>query len=218
MHIELYLSFFVFYNTNICISYIINESPTTFLLVQIFEVTIKNKSNCFVTLIFIRSDWTCTYVDWIIYSSYNTGHTPGFSFYSVYLNHLQYTSHTCGIFYPRYILSFTLLGGYCPYNPSFYVFSNPRGRINNRILKTWPHRQMTFSLTKCWPRKINKSSWFYFFPKLSLAIFLSLSQNFCIGSQPDVYLIPLCKKFFGFTPISSSSRYLYLFILFIYPL
>ena len=46
--IQLFLSIFILHNTNKCLSSIINEIPTTFLLMQRFEVTVKTKS-CFVS-------------------------------------------------------------------------------------------------------------------------------------------------------------------------
>ena len=67
--IELCLSFLIFHKTNMCISSIINDIHTKHLLVQRFEGPVKNKCMFCLTLLFIRYDWTCTYVHSILESS-----------------------------------------------------------------------------------------------------------------------------------------------------
>ena len=110
---ELCMSIFIPHNKNRCISSIINESPTTFRFMQIFEVTVINKcmfcptlvfirfeitviNKCmfFPTLLFILFDITCAYEHSIKDYSHNTGCTPGFSFYARYWSHLHNISHT----------------------------------------------------------------------------------------------------------------------------
>ena len=64
--IEICLYLFFLQDKNRCISSIINDIPTTYLLMQRFEVTVKNKGMIFPTLVFIIFDVTCTYVNSII--------------------------------------------------------------------------------------------------------------------------------------------------------
>ena len=126
--------FFILQNTNSCIIYIINEIPKIFWMMQSFYVTVKNRCIFCITPIFIRSDWTCTFLDSIIYCYYNNVLYPGLSFYSRYCSHPNKISHTWGIFY---------LIHFCIFRPSSRelsiqfmfvgVFTNTRGRIDDRI-------------------------------------------------------------------------------------
>ena len=133
--IDICLSVFIFQNTNSCISSIINESPTTFRFMQIFEMTVINKCMFCPTLVFIRFDITYTYVHYIINFSHNTGCNPGFSFYFKYWSHLNKISHTSGILYIKYISIFHSSRRELSVKFMFVnIFYNPRGRINNSIL------------------------------------------------------------------------------------
>ena len=100
------LSVFILQNTNMRISSIINESPTTFLLIQRFEMDVINKCMFCQPLAFIIFDIKCTYEHSIVDYSQNTGCTPGFYFYSRYWSSLHNISHTWGIFFLRYICIF----------------------------------------------------------------------------------------------------------------
>ena len=73
----------------------------------------QKQMHIFHTLIFIRSDWTFTYIHSIVESSYNTGLYPGFSFYSRFWSPPHNISHTWDIFYPRIFVSFTIQGEHC---------------------------------------------------------------------------------------------------------
>ena len=139
---------FILQNTNMCISHIINEYPTTFRLMQRFEMTVINKCIFCPTLVFIIFDITYTYVHSIIDYSQNTGYTPGLSLYSRYWIHLHNISHTWGIFYFRYICIFHFSRRALSVQFLFVtIFSNHGGIINNSILWTWPHLQVTLSFT-----------------------------------------------------------------------
>ena len=120
--IEICLSVFILQNTNRCINSIINEIPTTFLLMQMFEVTVIKKCMFSPTLVFIRFDITYTFVHSIISFSRNTGCTPVLYFYSKYWSHLQNISHTWGIFISNIFVSFTLLEGHCLYNSCVSIY------------------------------------------------------------------------------------------------
>ena len=129
------LSIFSLQNTNRCISSIINEIPTTFPLMQRFEMTVINKCIFCPEVLFIRFEITCKYEHSVIDYSYNTSCTPGFSFYSRYWSHLHNISHTWVIFYLGYICIFHFSRGSLSVQFLFVnMFSNPRGRINNSIL------------------------------------------------------------------------------------
>ena len=129
------LSFSILQKKNWYIWYIINKIPIKFWLIKWFEVTFIKKWIFCLTHIFIRSDWTCTYIHSIIYSSYINGCTTILFFYFNYWSQFNNNSHTWGIFY---------LSHYCTFHSSMKalsvkfqfvdVFSNPRGRINNSIL------------------------------------------------------------------------------------
>ena len=133
------------------------------------------------TIIFIRSEWTCTYVDSIIDSSYNTGFTPELSFYSGYWIHLHNTSHL------RFLYLFCIFhysrGGHCMYNYSLLMYFPILGA--ELITASCKHDlivKLTSSSQIFDPGRLINSVDFLFLPKISLAIFLSLSQNLCIGS------------------------------------
>ena len=129
------LSVFILQNKNRSISSIINESPTTFQLMQRFEMTVINKCMFCPAVLFIRFDITCTYEHSIIDYSHHIGCTPGFSFYSRYGIHLHNISHTWGIFYLGYICIFHFSRRALSVQFLFVnIFLNPRGGINNSIL------------------------------------------------------------------------------------
>ena len=93
-YIEICISFFITQKKDRCISSIMKYTPTHFLFMQRFEVTVENKCMFCLTLIFIISDLTCTYVQSIVDSTYSTGCNPRLSFFSIHWSHLHSTSHT----------------------------------------------------------------------------------------------------------------------------
>ena len=126
---------FILQNTNMCISSIIYENPTTFWLMQRFEMTVINKFMLCPAVVFSRLCITSTYEKCIIDSSRNNGCNPGYYFYSRYWSHLPNISHTWGILYLRYIWIFhfsrrALSVRFLLVN----IFSNSGGRIDDSIL------------------------------------------------------------------------------------
>ena len=103
IHLFLWLSVFVLQNKNRCISSIVYEDPTVFILVQIFVMTVINKCMLCPQVVFNIFDITCTYVYSIIHCSQDTGCTPGYFFYYQYWSYVHNISYTCGIFYLIYI-------------------------------------------------------------------------------------------------------------------
>ena len=133
--IELCLSVIILHNTNRCICYIINHSPTKLLLMQWFEETVINKLMFCRIHIFIRSDLTYTYLHSFIEYSYNNVCTHGLYCYSNYWSRLHNTSHTWGIFcLVHFCIFHSSRRALCVKLQFVGVFSNPRGRINNSIL------------------------------------------------------------------------------------
>ena len=132
---EIFLSISILQNKNRCIISIINETPTTFWLMQRFEVTVIKKCMFCPTLLLIIFDITYTYLHSIIDFSQSTGYTPGFSFYSKYWSHPHKIYHSWGIFYLKYICIFHSSRKSLSVQLMFEdIFSNPRVRINNSIL------------------------------------------------------------------------------------
>ena len=128
-------SVFILQNTNRRISYIINENPTIFRLMQRFEMTVINKFMFCPSVVLIRLDIICKYEHYIIDSSQNTGCITGYSFYSKYWSHLNNIYNTWGIFYLKYIWIFHFYRRALSVQFQFVnIFSNPGGRIDNSIL------------------------------------------------------------------------------------
>ena len=133
--LENFLSVIILQIKNGCISSIINERFTTFLLMQRSEVTVINKCMFCPTLVFVRFDITCTYVHSSIEFSQNKGCSPGFSFYYRYWSPPHNISHTWDIFYLIYFCIFHSSRRILSIQFKFVdLFSNPRGIINNSIL------------------------------------------------------------------------------------
>ena len=110
-------------NTNMCICSIINERPTTFWLMQRFEVTVIKKIMFCLKHVPFKSDWTWPFVYFIIHFSKDNSGTPFFSLYVKYWCQNHKISHTWGIFHLIHILSFTLIGGRCLLNSCLFMYS-----------------------------------------------------------------------------------------------
>ena len=215
--IELCLYLFILQNTNRLISSIINEIPTTFWLMQMFEVTVKNA--CFV-LHLHSSDLTENV----------HMYTPSLTLPRMLATPQGYLSITDTGFTRITFLTLEVfsISKFFIFHSSMrtlpvqfqcvYVFSDTRGIINNSILWTLPHIQMTFSLTKFWPREINKSSWFSFSTKI-VSCYFPISIPKLLYWITTIYVShSFCTKHFGFTPVPSPSIFFNLSVVFIYPL
>ena len=147
--IDPFLSVFILQNTNRWIGSIINEIPTTFVLMQRFEVTVI-KNACFPTLLFIIFDITYTYVHSIIDFSHNTGCSRGLSFYSIYCSHTRniFTHELFSI--SNIFVYFTLLGGPCMYNSILLMYFPILGAYlitascKNYLIDKWPSASLNF--------------------------------------------------------------------------
>ena len=100
------LSVIIIHDTKWRICYIINDIPTTFWLMQRFEVTFINKFMVWILLIVYRLDWTCTYIQSIINFSNNSFGTPLLSFCFQYCYHSHKNWNTWGILGLIYICFF----------------------------------------------------------------------------------------------------------------
>ena len=118
----LFLSVFILQNTNRCISYIINEIPTTFRLMQSFKMTVINKC------IFFQQ----------LYSSYLTLHvhinTPSLNILRIkatpkgsisipdtIVTFLTFLTHELFSISDMFV-SFTFLGGHCLYISCLLIY------------------------------------------------------------------------------------------------
>ena len=115
------LTVLILKNTNRCISSIIYENPTTFSLMQRFEITVINKFMICTAVVFIRFDITCmktsSFTVLIILA------VPQGTISITYTIVTSITFLTHEIFSISDIfVSFTFLGGHCLYNYCLSIY------------------------------------------------------------------------------------------------